>query len=325
MSAVRNPKTKLLIIILAVCAGALLTYFYLKNSKGKTLQYVPVKVERGSIVTTVLSTGTVNPENRVEVKPPIAGRAESVLVKEGDHIKRGQTLVLMSSTERAALLDAARARGKEELKKWEELYRATPILAPVAGTIIQRQIEPGQTFAVSDSILVISDRLIVEAQVDETDLARIKVGQRAEIVLDAYPDRPIEAKVGSIAYESTKVNNVTTYVVKTIPNEEPNFMRSGMTANVRFEIESRIDTLVVPSEVIKVEGGQTFVFKEGQTPDRPRKELVTTGLSDGKQTEILSGVEEGEVLFIPQVITKDGGNESRGTNPFGPPSRPRRR
>lgn len=314
-----------LIAILVVCASAVGIFFYWQKSESKTVTYIPVKVERGSIVTTVLSTGTVNPENRVEVKPPIAGRAESVLVKEGDHVRQGQTLVLMSSTERAALLDAARARGKEELKKWEELYRATPILAPVGGTIIQRQIEPGQTFAVSDSILVISDRLIVEAQVDETDLARIKVGQNAEIILDAYPDKPIEAKVGSIAYESTKVNNVTTYVVKTIPKEAPDFMRSGMTANVRFEIESRKDTLVVPSEAIRVEGGETFVFKEGKTPDNPRKEPVFTGLNDGKQTEIISGVEEGEVILIPQSIAKGNEGETRKTNPFGPPSRPRRR
>jgi len=312
-----------LIAFLVVCAGALGIFIYWQKSESKTVRYIPVKVERGSLVTTVLSTGTVNPENRVEVKPPIAGRAESVLVKEGDRVRQGQTLVLMSSTERAALLDAARARGKEELKKWEDLYRATPILAPVSGTIILKQIEPGQTFAVSDSILVISDRLIVEAQVDETDLARIKVGQNAEIVLDAYPDKPIEATVGSIAYESTKVNNVTTYIVKTIPKEAPDFMRSGMTANVRFEIESRKDTLVVPSEAIRVENGETVVYKEGDSPDRPRKKPVETGLSDGKQTEILSGVEEGEVILIPQFVTKDA--ETRRTNPFGPPSRPRRR
>ncbi len=318
-----KKKTTVIALVVAV-ACAVFAYFYFRSSGNDSVRFIPVQVKRGSVVTTVLSTGTVNPENRVEVKPPIAGRAESVLVKEGDRVRRGQTLVLMSSTERAALLDAARARGPEELKKWENLYRATPILAPVDGMIIQRQIEPGQTFAVSDSILVISDRLIVEAQVDETDLARIKIGQRAEIVLDAYPDEKIPAKVGSIAYESTKVNNVTTYIVKTIPDEEPDFMRSGMTANVQFEIASSVETLIVPSEAVRVEGGETFVLKQISTGERPQRVAVTTGLSDGKNTEIISGLNEGDTVFIRQVVTQGTERDARRTNPFGPPS-PRRR
>ena len=53
---------------------------------------------------------------------------------------KGQILAWMSSTERAALMDAARSKGPEEVSRWEELYRPTPILAPIRGTVISRNI-----------------------------------------------------------------------------------------------------------------------------------------------------------------------------------------
>src|SRR4051794_37657463 len=89
----------------------------------------PGQIRKGEMKITILSTGVVQPENRVDIKPPIAGRVEKVLVNEGDVVKKGQVIAWMSSTERAALLDAASARGEDELKQWEEMYKPTPILA----------------------------------------------------------------------------------------------------------------------------------------------------------------------------------------------------
>lgn len=287
-------------------------------------KYNEVKVTRETIGMSVLSTGVVKPENRVEVKPSIAGRAEKVLVVEGDKIRKGQTLLIMSSTERAALLDAASARGPEELAKWEKLYRETPILAPVGGEIILRNIEEGQTFSTSDAILVMSDRLVVEANVDETDLARVKVGQDVKVVADAYPDQPIHARVGTIAREATTVNNVTTYVVKVIPKKAPDFMRSGMTANVRFQLANRENVLVVPSEAVAVDNGKYMILKGSPVGVEPVRSAITIGLNDGKRTEITSGVSEGETVLIPQVAEDTGANPS-GTNPFGPPRGMRKR
>src|SRR5262249_54993338 len=146
--------------------------------------------------------------------------------------KKGQVMAWMSSTERAALLDAASARGEDELKQWEELYRPTPILAPIPGTVIARNVESGQTFTVSDAVLTMSDRLTVKAQVDETDIAQIALKQRASIVLDAYPQEKLDAIVDQIAYDAKTVNSVTTYVVDVLPRNTPKFMRSSMTANV---------------------------------------------------------------------------------------------
>jgi membrane fusion protein, macrolide-specific efflux system len=271
-------------------------------------------IGRGDISISIRSTGSVAPENRLEIKPPIAGRVETVLVREGEHVRKSQILAWMSSTERAAVLDAARSKGVEEVKRWEELYRATPILSPINGTVILRSVEPGQTFSSSDSILVLSDRLTIKAQVDETDLAQVKKGLKAVVTLDAYPRDPIPATVSRIAYEATTVSNVTMYVVYVSPDITPETMRSGMTATVQFEVASKKNVVVVPNDALKTgPGGKNSVllFSGGQRTMTP----VEVGLTDGKFSEVISGLKEDDVVsarMIGEATTE------KASNPFMP-------
>src|SRR5512135_2181159 len=72
----------------------------------------------GSIQTVITATATVQPQNRLEIKPSINGRIDQILVHEGEDVKMGQVLALMSSTERAALLDAAKSHSPDEVKYW---------------------------------------------------------------------------------------------------------------------------------------------------------------------------------------------------------------
>lgn len=292
-----------------------------KRGTDEKTVYSEVTVERGDLRVTILATGTVLPENRLEIKAPIAGRAEQVLVNEGDKVRKGQILAWMSSTERAALLDAARAQGAEELKRWEEMYKATPVMAPIPGTVIQRNVEPGQTFTNADAIFVMSDRLTVKAQVDETDLAQVKLGQKAEVVLDAYADHPLPAKVDQIAFEAKTVNNVTTYLVNVLPLETPDFMRSGMTVNVTFFVQTRENVLSVPNDALQKSRGAARVLVRGPKGE-PVETPVKTGLTDGKRTEILEGLSEGQVLLtVPYALQE---KQKAGNNPFMP-QRPQRK
>jgi macrolide-specific efflux system membrane fusion protein len=277
-------------------------------------------VTRGRIEVTVQSTGIVQPRNRLEVKPPLAGRAEEVVVQEGQIVKKGQVLLWMSSSERAALIDAARARGPEEVKRWEEFYRATPVVSPIDGTVILRKIEPGQSFTASDALLVIADRLLVEAQVDETDIALIRLRLPARIVLDAYPEESVPASVGALAYEAKNVSNVTTYTVDVVPARIPAQMRSGMTATVTFLITVKDDVLQVPAHALHDDDGHKSVLVPGAN-GVPREQAVETGLSDGRQTEILSGLNEGDRVLIAQA--KRDNKRAGSASPLSPGARPR--
>jgi macrolide-specific efflux system membrane fusion protein len=255
------------------------------------------------------------------IKPPVAGRVEEVLVKEGQEVKRGQILAWMSSSERAAMLDAARSDGAAAVKRWEKNYKPTPIIAPIDGTIILRNVETGQTFTNTDAVFTMSDRLTVKAQVDETDIGKIKVGQSVRLTLDAYPDRDIDAKVDQIAFDAQTVNNVTTYVVEVLPSETPEIMRSGMTVNVNFEVTKREDVLTVPSEAVKNDGDKSTVLLKGPGGEMKSAE-IKTGISDGKKTEVTEGLAENDVVLIAEKVSSKGAGG--GANPFMP-SRPKRR
>ena len=304
------------IVLLAVVGlGAAAAYYWTENRDAKPA-YREVSVTRGDLEVTILSTGVVQPQNRLEIKPPVAGRADQVLVVEGQKVTRGQVMAWMSSTERAALMDAARAKGPEEVKRWEEIYRPTPILAPINGTVILRNIEPGQTFTGNDAVFVMSDRLIVMAQVDETDIAQVRLHQHAKIELDAYPDQPFTGRVDLIAYDATTVNNVTTYNVEVLPDKVPHFMRSGMTANVSFIAASHQGVLLIPADAVKSRAGRTYVLMPSQKPNAaPVEQEVRLGLSDGKRVEVLNGVTEGQRLLVTRIQTEANGG---GSNPFSP-------
>lgn len=284
-----------------------------KKSSNPQVSFKEYKVERGSLLVSILSTGTVQPENRLEIKAPVPGRMNQILVNEGAKVKKGQILAWMSSTERAALLDAARARGQEEVDRWEEMYRPAPIIAPISGTIILKNIESGQTITSAEAIFAMSDRLTVKAQVDETDIAKIKLHQKAEIVLDAYPEQKIEAQVDQIAYEARTVNNVTTYIVDVLPVQTPDYFRSGMTANVHFYQDRRDDVLLLPSEALTMmnEKYSVQVKKEDGVEDR----LIEVGVSSGKKTEIISGLAENEIVVKPDLAKSD---KQKSSNPFSP-------
>lgn len=277
-----------------------------------------VAVSREDLRITKTATGEVRPQNRVEVKPPIAGRIEEVLVREGEAVTQGQVLARMSSTERAALLDAARSQGPEAVARWETAYKAAPLMAPLDGTLIVRAVEPGQTVTTADPVVVIADRLIVKAQVDETDIGAINVGQPAAISLDAFPDETIAARVDHVAYEATTVNNVTVYAVDVLPDDVPDFMRSGMTAMVTFVTAEKSGALVVPVEAVQQDRSGASVLTPGKMPwIKPVHKTVTIGLSDGKRTEIVSGLQESEVVLAPSLRLPRARRQQR-SNPFSP-------
>lgn len=322
----KQAKTKKWPWVLVVCliGAGVLSYWASQANKVAPPSYKAIQPSIVDIEVTVQSTGVVQPQNRLEIKPPIPGRIERVLVQEGEMVKQGQVLAWMSSTERAALIDSARAKGPEELKRWEELYRQTPILAPINGMIILKNVEPGQTFSSTEAVLVISDRLTVKAQVDETDIAHIKVGQKASIVLDAYSAKPLAARVDKIAYDAQTINNVTTYLVDVIPEETPDYMRSGMTASVTFIVEEHSQVLAVPSEALKVRRGQYYVLVSNPDPKMPPiEQAVSIGASDGTNTEIIDGLRLEETILIEELAS--GSGRAGAGNPFSPFGRRSRR
>ena len=313
----RNKKLKIISISLCILAALIFLHAKLWHPKQNTEITEEIKPVVGNIENIISTTGTVLPKNRLEVKPPVNGRIVEMLAKEGEVVKTGQILAWMSSTERAALLDAARGQSDESLKYWKETYKAIPLISPIDGEVIVSDTQPGQTVTASDAIVVLSDRLIVRAQVDETDIGKIKPDNKAVISLEAYPDTKIRASVEHIYYESETVNNVTVYKDDLMPEEVPSFFRSGMNATIDFIEQSRSGALLLPVDAVLNEKDGNYVLVKRNKDKKPVKTAVTLGMSDDKNIEILSGLtQDGKVVIKTQKYSLP--TSTTGTNPFMP-------
>jgi macrolide-specific efflux system membrane fusion protein len=304
-------------IIPALFIIAILVFLKVKPKAVPGEQVKEIKPTIGTIESIVSTTGTVLPKNRLEIKPPVNGRIESILVSEGEKVKSGQNLAWMSSTERAAMLDSARSQGQEKVKYWEDVYKPIALLAPINGEVIVATMQPGQTVTANDAVIVLSDHLIVRAQIDETDIGRIKLNQRVVITLDAYPETKIKATVEHIYYESKTVNNVTVYEADIIPEEVPPFFRSGMNATVDFIIQGKVNALLIPEEALLKEKDGNFVYVKKNEGKEPLKVAVKPGISDGKNVEIDSGISKDDTIIVKTkkyALPKN----AAGKNPFMP-------
>jgi macrolide-specific efflux system membrane fusion protein len=318
-----KSKTKVFIILIIIIIGAALLIIKSTSDKKSDVKIKEISPVTGNIMITVSINGEVLPKNRLEVMPSVAGRIEKVLVQEGDKVKVGQVLAIMSSADRAALIDAARLQGADAIKYWENAYKAISIVSPINGTVIVRSVEPGQTVTTTNNIMVISDRLIIKAQADETDIAKINKGQSAYITLDSHPEILVKGKVTHIYYESTIVNNVTVYYLIITPDTIPPEYRSGMSASIEVVEKENKNVILIPRDaVITDTTGNYVIVKKGDNMP-PEKRAVSLGLTNDTDIEITGGIGLNDVILVSSVNILNE-ESSSGSNPFMP-ARPGRK
>ncbi|MEC4984426.1 MAG: efflux RND transporter periplasmic adaptor subunit [Oscillatoria sp. PMC 1068.18] len=205
-------------------------------------------------------------------------------------------------------LEAAVAAAEAQVLAAQVRLKDTVITAPFAGIITQKYATEGAfvtpttsasntASATSSSILAIAEGLEILAKVPEVDVGQLKPGQPVEILADAYPEEVFQGKVKLIAPEAVVEQNVTSFEVRVSLATGQNRLRSGMNVDVTFLGNILGDTLVVPTVAIVTQEGETGVMvpNENQLAEfRP----VTIGLTLENQTQILSGLEVGELVFI---------------------------
>ena len=267
---------------------------------------------------TLRESGVIEPEHRLSITPPISGRVDTIEVVNGTEVKQGQVLALMSSTDRAALIDAARAAGGKEYKFWQQVYKPAPLLAPLDGRIIAIDVVPGEVVVAAQAVFVMSDHLIAQANVDETDLEHIWVGQKCDITLEGFPDTPLTGTVNQIAYDATTVNNVTTYLVNIFLDKTPKFVVSGLSADIFFDVSDRKNVLRIPTDAITPDG-QVLVVTAPDT--KPELRDVQVGATDGTYTEMISGLQEGDWIARQQFALQKVNNSGFSFMPGRAPRR----
>ena len=224
--------------------------------------------------------------------------------------------------EKLTLADVQKARVSVEDAR--ERLADTEIRAPVTGILLKKLVEEGQIVAsgisattggTSIAIVANVSKLMVEANIDETDISKVKVGQPVEISLSSGSKERFKGRVDLILPRGEIDSNVIVFKARIgIDGDIFGRVYAGMTATVDVRVGERKKAQLVPSEAIKMEGGKTVVH----IPSAPEGDAhtvvqVKVGLDNGVKAEILEGLEEGAEVLVTKPVDdpKNGSGRPR--------------
>jgi HlyD family secretion protein len=207
----------------------------------------------------------------------------------------------------------------------------TVIRSPVDGTVINRQVDVGQTVAASFQTPTLFQigkdltRMQIDSTVSEADIGQVKVGQSVKFLVDAFPDAQYSGAVRQVRLNARTEQNVVTYnAVVDVANPGLALM-PGMTANLWVEVETRADVLRVPTAALRFRPPVDPAAERGSTPrgaavhvlgadGQPVRGAARTGISDKAYTEIVSGeLKPGDAVILADLAAKkDNGSMPRG-------------
>lgn len=226
-------------------------------------------------------------------------------------------IVARSALEAARLTSAALAPGnveevllRERLAALQAQLAKTIVRSEVAGTVLTRNVEPGDLVQPGRVLFTIARDGGTEILVsfDERNLSRLALQQSAMAVTDAYPDQPFAARVSFIA-PSIDAQRGTVEVRLTV-DPEPDFLRQDMTVSVNVETGRRQQALAVPNDAlgnIHNNQAQVLALRDGKV----QRQTVTLGLRGLAMTEVLSGLSAGDAVLADATATLADGTRVR--------------
>jgi RND family efflux transporter MFP subunit len=322
-----RPAYLLAIILIAAAIGAFLWF----NQPSMVDAARPTV---GPAVDVVYATGFVEPREPVEVASRVTAPIVRVLVTEGQHVTRGQPLVTLESNEQLQAIDelaarAANAAVEEEravalhkrgflasaardravsaarsARAAERVARARlnqfVIRAGISGIVLRRDVEPGDLASPTKTLMLLGDPTVVRitATVDERDIPRVRVGQRALMSSDAFQGRVFRG----IVYQITPGGdpNQRAFRVRISP-DEVGALPVGMTLEVNVITASRPRALLVPATAIR--DGYVWTVRGG----RAVRISVKTGVEGAQRREIRQGLDRSACVVVdPPEGLKEG-------------------
>lgn len=261
-----------------------------------------------------------------------SGKIASLSIREGSSVAKNQTVATLSSTATQNQVTSS----KLSLEDAQLSYQSTldqlddyTITAPIDGTVITKNVKVGDTLDATNgqtTLAVIYDLsyLTFDISLDELDISQVEVGQTVNISCDSLEDAgEFQGKVTKVSVAGTTQNGVTTYPVTVQIDNPPDGLLPGMNVDATIVVSESADALSVP--VAAVQRGNTVYVKDesakntdntmvGGTvlPDGWKAVEVETGLSDDSYIEILSGLSEGDTVYVPQVERQSSGEIQMG-------------
>ncbi|WP_462265449.1 efflux RND transporter periplasmic adaptor subunit [Mucilaginibacter sp.] len=301
-------------------------------------------VKRTAVDLNFSVNGTLAAAQSLDFAAENQGRITRLLVDVGSHVSKGQVIAILDAELLRTDLDAAQAtyqNAQRDAQRYQssfstggvtqqQLDRANldlrtaqtrlqssrrrisdaSIKAPISGVVNQRYIEQGAYVAPGTKLFELVDvsKLKLKVNVNESQVANIRMGQQSKVLSGVFPDQQFS---GTVSFIAAKGDNTLNFPVEIKMNSNPgNKLKAGMYATAVFEFAKEKPAITVPrgSFVGSVSSNEIFVL-EGDNTARSRK--VVSGRIIGDQVEVLSGLKEGEtVITSGQINLTDGAKVS---------------
>ena len=287
---IKNFKFYIVTLIFALCILNFLSGCGKKTAEVKEAS-IPVEVARGQekqLQEILKFTGDIEGKDQVQVYPKVTGKLIEYKLQEGEPIEKQDII---------ALID----RDVTGFK-----FEPAPVEAPLSGIVAKTYLDQGDSVSPQIPIAVIAnmDEVKVKIEIPEVDYPKLKLGQVAEIKVDAYPDREFTGKLSKLS-ALVDPNTRTATAEITIPNPD-HLLIPGMFARISLLVGEH-KALVVPRDaVLRLPGtGVYYCFMvEGK---KARKVFVELGIRENNWQEVKKGLKEGDLVILSgQGILKTG-------------------
>ncbi len=292
---------------------------------------------------TVIGTGKIQLTKSVSISNSGNGSIAQVYVSENVLVDKGQTLFTLSSSsvqQQISSKQNAVTSAQNDLNDAKTNAAKDTITSPISGIVAELDVKNGDSVANGGTVAVIIDPTTMQTvvSVDELDISKVKVGQKATVSLSAITDKTFSGTVTQVDPIGTSSNGVATYNV-TVTITDPTDVKVGMTTNVEIITESKENTVVVSAGAVLMKSGtKGYVIPAASLFDSNGKSItlnnentaslvrqygkeVTIGLATTDQDEIVSGVSAGDELAILVTVNADAvkslSNQSTSNNAYG--------
>lgn len=255
-------------------------------------------------------------KSETDVKAKISGEVKTVNVTEGENVNKNQVIITLSSSTLEENIENSLNTIKDmelSLKASNDKIEDYTIRSPIAGTIIDKSFKQGDKIEAGKTLCTIFDLsyLVMNMNVDELDISKVKVGQKVEITADANEGKNYVGEVTKISINGNTSNGVTVYPV-TVRIDETDGLLPGMNVDATIKLESKEDVLTVPVAAVQ-RGNKVLVNNkhvnledtENVTPSEYEGYSyvnVIVGISNKDYIEIIEGLEENyEIIIVPNI------------------------
>ena len=270
------------------------------------------------------SSGTFAYGESKQVVAKTSGELTSLTVKEGDRVMEDQVMGGFDETDMETQIENAAIQVQNAeltLKNAQDRLEDYSITSTIDGTVIEKNYDVGDTLDTSNTsttgiaypaVIYDMSALTFDISVNELDINKIQVGQKVEITADAVEGETFTGVVDKVNINGTTTNGSTNYPVTVLVDGTPEELKPGMNVSAKIVVEDAGSVLCVPVEAVSRGADGTSLVKvagEGALdengnvvdPSKLEDRVVTLGRSDDTYIEILSGLEDGETVYIYQA------------------------